>query len=378
MRKLSTLLLFFVPMITIQAQNVGIGTSAPEARLDIRNNTGSQPSLLITDSANKGFGNLRFQSKDYPGKYIQFHGYKAQGSSQETYFHLSSDSVNIATFKGNGFVGVNNADPKERLDVDGNINVTGTIKANGIDGTANQVLMKDLNGTLGWGDVTTSGTGSSCNCYKNVAIFFATTSGAIQNWMVPQGITNVTIELWGAGGTGGSHSGGGGGGYAKGNFVVDPGKAINFIIGLGGTAGGPQVAGQQTNVTVQGTVLHAYGGLAASESYADGYPMPAGGFYGVTGTAFSNYTGVPGQSGQPSSEFASQYSTTEFRRIAKVGNGGDAGHSFNTGATGGQTIVLLPGGLFDATRPSPAQVPGGGGAGQTSSQGAAGLVIIHY
>ena len=31
--------------------------------------------------------------------------------------------------------------------------------------------------------------------------------------------------------------------------------------------------------------------------------------------------------------------------------------------------------LYDATRPFPAQVPGGGGAAQTSSQGAAGLVV---
>jgi hypothetical protein len=192
--------------------------------------------------------------------------------------------------------------------------------------------------------------------------------------MVPQGITNISVELWGGGGSGGTHSGGGGGGYAKGSFEVDPGKAINFVIGLGGAPG----VGQETKVTIQGTVLHAYGGLQASESYENGYPLPAGGFYGVTGTAFLNYTGVPGQSGQPSSEFASQYSATDFRRIVKVGSGGDAGHSYNTGATGGKSISLLPGGTFDATRPSPAQVPGGGGAAQSTSYGAAGRVIIHY
>jgi hypothetical protein len=377
MHKLIISLLLVVSLTKLQAQNMGIGTATPQAKLEISSQaTSINPSLLLTDSTNKGFGILRFRSSDYPTKFIQLYGYKAQGPSAESYLYIGSDSTNIATFKGDGRVGINNGDPKERLDVDGNINLTGTIKANGVDGTANQVLMKDLNGTLGWGDVTS--TGSSCNCYKNVAIFFATTSGANQSWLVPPGITNITVEIWGAGGTGGTHSGGGGGGYAKGNFVVDPGKAINFVIGLGGTPGGPQVAGQQTTVTIQGTVLHAYGGLQASESFADGYPMPAGGFYGITGTAFSNYIGVPGESGQPSSEFASQYSTTEFRRIAKVGNGGDAGHSSNTGATGGQTISLLPGGLFDATRPSPAQVPGGGGAAQSSSQGAAGLVVIHY
>lgn len=34
-------------------------------------------------------------------------------------------------------VGVGITNPAERLDVNGNINVTGTIKANGVDGTAN-------------------------------------------------------------------------------------------------------------------------------------------------------------------------------------------------------------------------------------------------
>jgi hypothetical protein len=34
-------------------------------------------------------------------------------------------------------VGVGITNPAEQLDVNGNINVTGTIKANGVDGTAN-------------------------------------------------------------------------------------------------------------------------------------------------------------------------------------------------------------------------------------------------
>ena len=40
-------------------------------------------------------------------------------------------------------VGIGNPIPAEKLDVTGNINVTGTIKANGVDGTANQVLAKN-------------------------------------------------------------------------------------------------------------------------------------------------------------------------------------------------------------------------------------------
>ena len=363
------------------AQNVGIGTTAPAAKLEISSSALLQPSLLITDSAYKGLGNLRFQSIDYAGKYMQLHGYKASPWSQETYLYVASDSVNIATFKGDGSVGINTGSPTEKLDVHGNINLTGTIKANGTDGNPNQVLMKNADGKLGWGDV--NGTGNTGNEYSNVAIFFATGSGASQSWLVPDGISSVSVELWGGGGSGGSHSGGGGGGYVRGKFTVDAGKSLTIVIGLGGNPalvpGGNPVPGQETTVGNSGTTLHAYGGLAASESFADGYPLPAGGFYGVTGSAFLNYFGVPGESGSATTEFASQYSATEFRRIEKKGNGGDAGNSSNTGGKGGQAIYLLPGGgTFDAALSAPAQVPGGGGAARPGNPGAAGLVLIHY
>ena len=39
-------------------------------------------------------------------------------------------------------VGINNPNPNEKLDVNGNINVTGTIKANGSAGSPNQVLKR--------------------------------------------------------------------------------------------------------------------------------------------------------------------------------------------------------------------------------------------
>jgi hypothetical protein len=47
-------------------------------------------------------------------------------------------------------VGIGNPAPNEKLDVTGNINVTGTIKANGVDGTANQVLAKNASNNMAW------------------------------------------------------------------------------------------------------------------------------------------------------------------------------------------------------------------------------------
>ena len=66
--------------------------------------------------------------------------------SAEQYLDIESDSAIIATFRGNGRVGINNIAPAERLDVNGNINLTGVLKVNGNAGTAGQVLTS--NGTV--------------------------------------------------------------------------------------------------------------------------------------------------------------------------------------------------------------------------------------
>ena len=89
-------------------------------------------------------------------------------------------------------VGIGNPSPAEKLDVNGNINVTGTIKANGTDGTAGQVLMKNSSGVFNWGDL---------GDFKNVAAFTDTTTLNI-SWNVPANTNRIWVELWGGGGAG--------------------------------------------------------------------------------------------------------------------------------------------------------------------------------
>lgn len=50
-------------------------------------------------------------------------------------------------------LGINKTNPTESLDVNGNINLSGTIKANGVDCLANQVLMKNNTGAMVWGNL---------------------------------------------------------------------------------------------------------------------------------------------------------------------------------------------------------------------------------
>lgn len=68
-------------------------------------------------------------------------------------------------------------------------------------------------------------------------------AGTTVEWTVPTGVTQITIEAWGAGGAGGfagdydrerPTGGGGGGAYAKSTVNVIPGSILNVIVGRGG------------------------------------------------------------------------------------------------------------------------------------------------
>ena len=136
-------LLFFVMLsVNCFGQNVGIGTSTPGGKLQVNSNSNARPNLLITDSAYKAFGLLRFNHVDYPGRYMQLSGYKAMAATAETYMSISSDSVPIISFRGNGNVSINNAGAVYPLNVAGDVDIAqdGALRLNGNSGTAGQVL----------------------------------------------------------------------------------------------------------------------------------------------------------------------------------------------------------------------------------------------
>jgi hypothetical protein len=60
---------------------------------------------------------------------------------------------------------------------------------------------------------------------------------------VPNGITHILIEVWGAGGGGGPScppdlaGGGGAGGYTRALLTVTPGATFNIVVGTGGSGG---------------------------------------------------------------------------------------------------------------------------------------------
>jgi hypothetical protein len=191
-----------------------------------------------------------------------------------------------------------------------------------------------------------------------------TTSG---NFVIPAGVTQVEVEIWGggagsyasaSGATSGIASGGGsGGGYARKRVTgLTPGQSVAVVVGAGGnygTVGGGATSGGTSSF---GPYVSATGGslnyLASASSPQNG-ATPAG--IGVGGDV--NLAGSAGQAAV----------------LNQGGMGGAApmGGSQNSGTTG-------VAGVF----------PGGGGAGAgtgangntsyTGAPGASGLVVVRW
>ncbi|MES2647074.1 MAG: hypothetical protein V4717_09385 [Bacteroidota bacterium] len=143
-------------------------------------------------------------------------------------------------------VGVNKTNPSEALDVNGNVNISGTIKANGAVGTSGQVLISSGTG-LTWG---------SLFGYKHCQMFY--TAGAA-SWKVPAGIKEVMVEAWGGGGGYGDYVGGSSGSYARVVHAVTAGSLISYNVGSGGAY---KQDGTGTTITLPSGTLTAMGGGA--------------------------------------------------------------------------------------------------------------------
>lgn len=275
-------------------------------------------------------------------------------------------------------VGINTTTPAERLDVNGNINITGTIKANGVDGTANQILMKDGTGTLIWGDM--------CE-YKNV-ITLTASSGT---WTVPAGVTKIYAEVWGAGGGGNGYGGGAGGSYIAAAFAVTPGQVVNYGCGTGGNGNGFGTAntgiGSFFNTGSAAFSISANGGGGATFVSSGIGSCGSPGGIGV-GASVTSYIYEQGKGGEPVSKNYMQYNATTFYESGRAGRGGAPGHSNDPGASGGYYVFNTTANtlVLRASKAATGNFPGGGGASGydypllsiSGGNGANGLVIVRW
>ena len=355
------------------AQNVGIGTTTPAAKLQINHLSNTGPGIQLVDSAVSGGGHLRFRNINNSVG-INLSSYTTSNYNKDQYLDITSDSVFLTTFRGNGNVGIRNSNPLYPLDVLGDVNTTGTIRLNGNGGADGQVLRSNGDGTMTWDDM---------NEYKFYETYRATGAAT---WTVPAGVTKICIELWGAGGGGAIYGGGGGGGYIKAYFTVTPGSTVSYSIGVGGSggsfAGSSANTGGTSTATVGSVTISAFGGAGAGSAVAGERPGE-GGRSSVT-AGFRNFIAIDGNFGTHNQTTYAQKNATTYVITTKYGNGGDGGNTQNTGGIGNYTIVNeATAAIIKESYASTPSIPGGGGGSFycticTSSTGASGQFIVHY
>ncbi len=188
------------------------------------------------------------------------------------------------------------------------------------------------------------------------------TSAGTSTFTVPSGVTNITVECWGAGGGGGSRSnngcggGGGGGAYARSNISVTAGTSYTIVVGTGGganTAGG--------NSSFNTSIVVAAGGRGGTNNSTTG--GSGGTIAASTGTI--EYAGGNGASG------GSTYSGGGGGGAGSTGAGGNAPtaalNSYGTGTTvgGGNGGASVSGNVNGNVGNS----SGGGGSGAARTSG---------
>ncbi len=121
---------------------------------------------------------------------------------------------------------------------------------------------------------------------ETVVIETITTPGTT-TWTVPDGVTEIRVKTWGAGGSGGkgatttSHvlggGGGGGGGYAENDAFVTPGDTFTAVVGRGGVSSeeGAGRSGQASSFSSStSTLTSAAGGIGGKRGTELQAPAP--------------------------------------------------------------------------------------------------------
>lgn len=129
---------------------VGIGTFNPQAKLEIKYNSGNHatPQIMITEDENSGFGRISYQSLGVNNKFWTMAGRTnaTDASSNFNFFYFNGSSgQDILSLNGAGRVGIGTTSPSERLEVNGNMKISGNLA---IGGTVSPTERLEVNGNV--------------------------------------------------------------------------------------------------------------------------------------------------------------------------------------------------------------------------------------
>lgn len=193
------------------------------------------------------------------------------------------------------------------------------------------------------------------------------------NFTVPAGVTSITVEVWGAGGSGGSTdtngeaAGGGGGAYSRSVITVTPGQVIPFYVGFGSgsiNAGEDSWFSSNTFLMAKGGNSVPMNGQTGASGGSDALGFGDFKRSGGNGTSpTTNSGGGGGSSAGISLNGTNATNQNGANAPTGGGNGGNGANNSNPGGTGS-----IPGGGGGGSRrqsANPALQAGGiGGSGQ--------------
>ena len=190
-------------------------------------------------------------------------------------------------------------------------------------------------------------------------------TGAIVNWTVPAGITNLSIEARGAEGSNNTSSGvpAGLGAIMMGDFTVNPGDVFKVLVGQQYTNTLGNGGGGGTFVTdISNNPLIVAGGGGGSADNTDS-PNKHGqvGTTGGTGAGGGGIGGSAGNGGSIGASFASGAGAGLLTNGADGWTAASGGFSFLNGGSGGTANANAQGGFGGGGSGSSYVVGGGGG-----------------
>lgn len=167
-------------------------------------------------------------------------------------------------------------------------------------------------------------------------------------WTVPAGVTQMDIQVIGAGGgASGAYgsrggSGGGGGGYINAqNISVTPGQSFSMIIGAGGSAGAVNSNGGNGGTTTFNSAYVANGGTGGQISSGSGVAGVGGTAAGPLGSANSGANGTLGLASSPFTGGTGGYSGGGPSFVSGKGGNGAVGNSVMPGGAGTSGAVVI-------------------------------------
>ncbi len=403
MKQIITTIFCSLILISSFAQNVGIGTTTPTAKLQIHHkNTASSPSLTLFDSAEGTGSKILFAKQNQGNSFSIVSNIDILAANGSLDFRNSFTSGLL--LKGNGMVGIGNTNPLAKLDVAGGVkvqdtlnvgsdlNLEGVLKINGNSGAANQVLVSNGESTNpSWQTMEPVPTG-----FTNFIVFEA--SGGINTWIPPEGVTKILIEGWSGGGSAGlnhygdyvNSRGGGSGGYFKAIINIASGQRLSWHVP---SAQANTNFNDKDSLSVQ---LSPVVGLNDKIVILNGDSAAAGRTARRSGI-FSGAMFINGSVGGYSTEVVGYQKAIGLQNIAEknyyywvLANGGNAPMGGNGGIGAykkfSQSLsTLLPLVIHDIVPGTSGSIPGGGGAiSRTANDtplnaiGGDGRLIIYY